>query len=165
MVLLNNANNANNAKTTNSENSENRGYRSSHGNDDRQGQQGPGQRRKRSKPPFQGYGKTFIEQNSEHHRKYNELLKEERTWLGQGQYWLSKEAGRRAKCLLDGDVEGSKMLTVTCAPCRQLGREYAKEVARHQGDESWVPPMCGVPEGCSCMEEYQNLFVKTKQFL
>jgi hypothetical protein len=164
MVLLNNANNA---KTTNSTNSENRGYRSSHGNDDRQGQQGqggPGQRRKRSKPPFQGYGKTFIEQNSEHHRKYNELLKEERTWLGQGQYWLSKEAGRRAKCLLDGDVEGSKMVTVTCAPCRQLGREYAKEWAKHQGDESWVPPMCGVPDGCSCMEEYQNLFVKTKKF-
>jgi hypothetical protein len=164
MVILNNANNA---KTTNSEN---RGYRSSHGNDDRQGQQGqqgqggPGQRRKRSKPPFQGYGKTFLERNPEHNLTYHRLLKEERMWLGQGQYWLSKEAGRRAKCLLDGDVEGSKVVTVTCGPCRQLGREYAKELASHQGDESWVPPMCGVPEGCSCMGEYQNLFMKTKKF-
>jgi len=34
-----------------------------------------------------------------------ELLKEERIWRSQGQYWLAQEASRKATCLLNGEVE------------------------------------------------------------
>ena len=47
----------------------------------------------------------FLEKNSEYLRKYNELLKEIRIWNSCGQYWLSQEAERRAKCLLNGNIE------------------------------------------------------------
>tara|TARA_B100000686_G_C16590525_1_gene863080 strand:+ start:328 stop:561 length:234 start_codon:yes stop_codon:yes gene_type:complete len=47
----------------------------------------------------------FLEKNSEYLRKYNELLKEIRVWNSCGQYWLSQEAERRAKCLLNGNIE------------------------------------------------------------
>ena len=145
-----------------SSNSENRSQPQS--TYDKDGGQGQGtMRRKRSKPPFQGYGKTFLDRNPGHNMTYHELLKEERTWLGQGQYWLSAEAGRRAKCLLDGDVEGSKIVTVSCGPCRQQGRENEKEAIQHAG-ELWEPPLRMAPEGCSCMGGYQDLFVKTKKF-
>ena len=62
-------------------------------------------RRKRRQPDFQGYGKTFLELNAQHHIRYIELLKEERIWRSQGQYWLAQEASRKATCLLNGEVE------------------------------------------------------------
>lgn len=137
-----------------------------------QGQGGPGQggRRKRSKPPFQGYGKTFLELNSDHLQMYHVLQKEERIWRGQGQHWLANEAKRRYTSLLDGDVEGSKTVSVSCGPCRQLRRECVKEAEKHrhgpeEGLDEWTAPMREVPSGCSCMDEYQNLFVKTKKSL
>jgi len=51
---------------------------------------------------------TFLQDNPEYHLKYNELLKEARVWNSEAQYWLSLEATRRAKCLLNGDVDGYK---------------------------------------------------------
>jgi len=60
----------------------------------------------RKKHPPHKYGDTFLEKNVNYMLIYNELLKDERVWSNSGQYWLAKEAGRRAKCLLDGDVDG-----------------------------------------------------------
>jgi len=51
---------------------------------------------------------TFLQDNPEYHLKYNELLKEARIWNNSAQYWMSLEAGRRAKCLLNGDIDGYK---------------------------------------------------------
>ena len=39
-------------------------------------------------------------------RQYHELLKEARTWYGQGQVKLAREAERRAQCLLTGNLDG-----------------------------------------------------------
>ena len=49
---------------------------------------------------------NFLEENPEYHLKYYELLKEATIWNNSGQYWLGKEANRRASCLLQGDVLG-----------------------------------------------------------
>ena len=53
----------------------------------------------------------FLEQNPQYHLKYNELLKEARIWNNSGQYWLGKEANRRANCLLLGDITGYEKVT------------------------------------------------------
>ena len=53
----------------------------------------------------------FLEQNPQYHLKYNELLKEARIWNNSGQYWLGKEANRRANCLLQGNIDGYKEVT------------------------------------------------------
>ena len=50
------------------------------------------------------YGMTFIEQNAEYLISYHDLRKQEKMWQDQSQYWLSKEAGRRADALLRGDL-------------------------------------------------------------
>ena len=50
------------------------------------------------------YGQTFIEQNAEYLIAYHDLRKQEKMWQDQSQYWLSKEAGRRANALLRGDL-------------------------------------------------------------
>ena len=60
------------------------------------GRQGNGQNHK--------YGQTFLEQNAEYLIAYHELRKQEKMWQDQSQYWLSKEAGRRADALLRGDL-------------------------------------------------------------
>ena len=52
---------------------------------------------------------TFLQDNPEYHAKYYELLKEARVWNNTAQYWLGREADRRAACLLKGDVEGYKL--------------------------------------------------------
>ena len=49
--------------------------------------------------------KHFLELNPEYHLKYAELQKEIRIWNNSGQYWLAKEADRRAKCLLNGNID------------------------------------------------------------
>ena len=64
-------------------------------------------RRKRRQPDFQGYGKSFLELNGHHYLRYHELLKEERVWRSQGQYWLALDASRKATCLLNGEVENA----------------------------------------------------------
>ena len=48
----------------------------------------------------------FLEQNPHYNLKYNELMKEARIWNNSAQYWLGKEALRRAACLLNGDISG-----------------------------------------------------------
>ncbi len=53
---------------------------------------------------------TFLQDNPEYNLKYNELLKEARVWNNSSQYWLGLEATRRAKCLLNGDVDGYKQV-------------------------------------------------------
>ena len=50
------------------------------------------------------YGQTFIEQNPEYLLAYHELRKQEKIWQDQSQYWLSREAGRRANALLRGNL-------------------------------------------------------------
>ena len=47
----------------------------------------------------------FLELNPGYNIKYYELLKESRYWNNSGQYWLGQEAERRAKCLLNGNIE------------------------------------------------------------
>jgi hypothetical protein len=47
----------------------------------------------------------FLELNPGYNLKYYELLKDARVWTSCGQYWLSQEAERRAKCLLNGNIE------------------------------------------------------------
>ena len=49
---------------------------------------------------------TFLQENIEYFIKYHELCKEVRVWNNSGQYWLGKDAERRAQCLLNGDVSG-----------------------------------------------------------
>ena len=49
--------------------------------------------------------KNFLELNPEYNLKYSELQKEIRIWNNSGQYWLAKEADRRAKCLLNGNID------------------------------------------------------------
>ena len=46
----------------------------------------------------------FLELNPYYNLKYNELLKEARVWNNSAQYWLSREATRRAACLLNSDI-------------------------------------------------------------
>ena len=48
----------------------------------------------------------FLTLHPEYHHTYLQLKKEEILWRGQGQYGLSDEARRRAKCLLLGDLPG-----------------------------------------------------------
>ena len=60
------------------------------------GRQGNGQNHK--------YGQTFLEQNAEYLIAYHDLRKQEKMWQDQSQYWLSKEACRRANALLRGDL-------------------------------------------------------------
>jgi len=50
------------------------------------------------------YGQTFLEQNAEYLLAYNDLRKQEKMWQDQSQYWLSREAGRRANALLRGNI-------------------------------------------------------------
>ena len=50
------------------------------------------------------YGQTFVEQNPEYLLAYHELRKQEKMWQDQSQYWLSREAGRRANALLLGNL-------------------------------------------------------------
>ena len=52
----------------------------------------------------------FLQLHSEYHLKYNELRKEARIWNNSAQYWLGKEATRRADCLLRGDIAGYKQV-------------------------------------------------------
>ena len=47
----------------------------------------------------------FLELNPEYNLKYNELQKEINIWVSSGQYWLAQEAERRAKCLLNGNID------------------------------------------------------------
>ena len=53
---------------------------------------------------------TFLQENPQYHIKYYELRKEARVWNNTGQYWLGQEANRRAACLLNGDIEGYKLV-------------------------------------------------------
>ena len=53
---------------------------------------------------------TFLQDNPEYHIKYYELLKEARVWNNTAQYWLGQETNRRAACLLNGDIEGYKLV-------------------------------------------------------
>lgn len=64
------------------------------------------ERRNRTKHQPYKYGESFLEKNINYMLIYQELLKDERVWANTGQYWLAKEAGRRATCLLNGDVDG-----------------------------------------------------------
>ena len=50
------------------------------------------------------YGQTFVEQNPGYLLAYHELRKQEKMWQDQSQYWLSREAGRRANALLLGNL-------------------------------------------------------------
>ena len=54
---------------------------------------------------------NFLEEKPEYHLKYYELIKDARIWNNSGQYWLGKEATRRAKCLLQGDITGYEKVT------------------------------------------------------
>ena len=56
--------------------------------------------------PPQSYKRniSFIELNPEYHKLYYNLLDEAKYWNSCSQYWLGKEATRRAECLLRGDV-------------------------------------------------------------
>ena len=51
---------------------------------------------------------NFLLDNPEYHLLYIQLLKEGRVWNSISQYLLGDEANRRAKCLLNGDVDGYK---------------------------------------------------------
>ena len=53
----------------------------------------------------------FLELNPIYNHKYHELLREALIWNNSGQYWLSQEAERRAKCLLNGNIEDYKKQT------------------------------------------------------
>ena len=53
----------------------------------------------------------FLELNPEYNLKYHELQKETRIWTSSGQYWLAQEAERRAKCLLNGNIDDYKKQT------------------------------------------------------
>ena len=44
---------------------------------------------------------------------YNELLKTERYWRNNGQYFMAKECERRAKCLLNENIEDYNKITHT----------------------------------------------------
>ena len=54
---------------------------------------------------------NFLDENPEYHLKYYELIKEARIWNNSGQYWLGKEATRRANCLHQGDIAGYEKVT------------------------------------------------------
>ena len=51
-------------------------------------------------------GKIGEAQEGNYLREYHELLKESKTWYGQGQVKLAREADRRAQCLLTGNLDG-----------------------------------------------------------
>lgn len=53
----------------------------------------------------------FFELNPEYNLKYHALLKEARIWNSSGQYWLGKEADRRATCLVNGNIDDYKKQT------------------------------------------------------
>ena len=44
---------------------------------------------------------------------YNELLKTERHWRNSGQYFMARECERRAKCLLNENIEDCNKVTNT----------------------------------------------------
>jgi len=67
----------------------------------------------RKKNHHQNEGPNFIELNPEYNVMYNELCKQARVWNASGQYWLGRDCENRAKCLLKGDVEGSKVIKNT----------------------------------------------------
>ena len=49
---------------------------------------------------------NYLKLNPEYHLIYFNLLKEAKSWNNCSQYWLGKEATRRAGCLLRGDIDG-----------------------------------------------------------
>ena len=53
---------------------------------------------------------SFIELNPEYNIIYYQLLKDGRVWTSCGQYWLAKEANRRANALLTGDLDQYKIV-------------------------------------------------------
>ena len=44
---------------------------------------------------------------------YNELLKTERYWRNSGQYFMAQECEKRAKCLLNENIDDYKKVTHT----------------------------------------------------
>ena len=56
---------------------------------------------------------NFLISNPEYNILYQNLLKEERVWNNSGQYWLGKEAEKKAIGLLNGNLEQAKVITKT----------------------------------------------------
>ena len=56
------------------------------------------------------YVNNFLIENPEYHLIYLQLLKDARVWNSTSQYWLGAEATRRAKSLVNGDIDGYKII-------------------------------------------------------
>ncbi|MBG01820.1 MAG: hypothetical protein CL470_06070 [Acidimicrobiaceae bacterium] len=57
--------------------------------------------------------KHLLEIEAGYNLIYERLLKEARIWNNSGQYWLANESMRKAKQLLNGNVEGCEAATRT----------------------------------------------------
>jgi hypothetical protein len=55
----------------------------------------------------------LFETNPEYVILYQELLKNENYWRNSGQYFMARECGRRAKCLLNENIDDYKKVTHT----------------------------------------------------
>tara|TARA_B100001094_G_C18189868_1_gene806381 strand:- start:4489 stop:4713 length:225 start_codon:yes stop_codon:yes gene_type:complete len=56
---------------------------------------------------------NFLITYPEHNILYQSLLKEARMWNNSGQYWLGKEAEKKAAGLLNGQLEQAMTITKT----------------------------------------------------
>ena len=56
---------------------------------------------------------NFLNENPEYHLLYYQLLKEAKFWNNSGQYWLGKEAEKKAAGLLNGQLEQATTITKT----------------------------------------------------
>ena len=56
---------------------------------------------------------NFLISNPEYNILYQNILKEARIWNNSGQYWLGKEAEKKAMGLLNGGLEQAKVITKT----------------------------------------------------
>ena len=53
----------------------------------------------------------FLELNPGYNIEYYRLLRDAKIWNSQGQYWLGREAERRANSLLRGDIKEYERVT------------------------------------------------------
>jgi len=51
--------------------------------------------------------------NPEYNILYQTLIKEARMWNNSGQYWLGKEAEKKALTLLNGNIDEARTITKT----------------------------------------------------
>ena len=57
--------------------------------------------------------KHFFETDSQSMLLYQNLLKNEKYWRNNGQYYIAKEYEKRAKLLLNGDIENASLVVKT----------------------------------------------------